>query len=53
VRPWLWVGRALLFLAAFLVYPMVHTLLLSFTDASGQHWIGLANYRFAFQEVTS
>ncbi len=45
VRPWVWAGPALGFLAAFLVYPALSTLVLSVRDGGGRQWIGLANYR--------
>ncbi len=34
----------------FLVYPTIHTLVLSFMDAGGSRWVGLEDYRFAFQD---
>ena len=50
VRPWLWVGPALLLLAVFLVYPVFDTLVLSFRDAGGRTWVGFANYSFALSD---
>ncbi|HLJ58471.1 MAG TPA: sugar ABC transporter permease [bacterium] len=50
VRPWLWVGPALLLLVVFLVYPVVDTLALSFRDAAGRTWVGFANYRIALSD---
>src|SRR5438874_2938632 len=49
IAVWLLVGPCLLYLAAFAIYPLIHSLSLSFTDltaadASG-NWIGLNNYR--------
>ena len=50
VRPWVWLGPALVLVGVFLVYPTLHTLWLSFRDAGGRQWVGLANYRYAFQD---
>jgi alpha-glucoside transport system permease protein len=44
VRPWVFVGPALLLLAIFLLYPAINTIMLSFQDADGANWIGLDNY---------
>jgi alpha-glucoside transport system permease protein len=44
VRPWLWLGPALAFLALFLIYPMVGTIIHSFQDNSGNIFVGLDNY---------
>ncbi len=46
--PWLYLAPALLILAAYLVYPTVETLRLSFYDARGETFIGLENYRWVF-----
>ena len=43
VRPWIWVGPALAFVAAFLFIPAVATLFQSFEDNHGG-FIGLQNY---------
>ncbi len=43
VRPWLWVGPALLFVAGFLVLPAIGTILSSLQDHAG-NWVGLTNY---------
>ncbi|MDR5683257.1 MAG: sugar ABC transporter permease [Armatimonadota bacterium] len=50
VRPWVWVGPALVFLTVFLVYPTVNTFVLSLRNANGTQWVGLANYVFAFTD---
>ncbi len=49
IRPWLWAAPALAFIAVFLVYPALSTIALSFRDAAGHRWVGLANYVFAFR----
>ena len=43
VRPWIWVGPALLFVTAFLVLPALGTVVSSFTDRAG-NFVGLHNY---------
>jgi alpha-glucoside transport system permease protein len=43
VRPWLWVGPALLFVAGFLVLPAIGTLVSSVENHAG-NWVGLNNY---------
>lgn len=50
IRPWLFIGPALLLLAAYLVYPVVATLWLSFFDRSGEAFVGLDNYRWALTD---
>lgn len=47
VRPWLFLGPALLLLVVYLVYPVISTFILSFYDRSGGNFVGLANYRWA------
>jgi alpha-glucoside transport system permease protein len=44
VRPWMYVGPALLLLGVFLLYPAINTILLSFQDQTGTSWIGFDNY---------
>jgi len=44
VRPWLWLGPALAFLAVFLIYPMVGTFVRSFQNHPGTEFVGLDNY---------
>ncbi|MAS35279.1 MAG: alpha-glucoside ABC transporter permease [Anaerolineaceae bacterium] len=50
IRPWLFVGPALLLLGVFLVFPVVQTIGLSFFNARGNEFIGLSNYIWAFQD---
>jgi alpha-glucoside transport system permease protein len=50
VRPYVFVGPALVLLSVFLVYPVVNTLLLSFRDNTGDELVGLENYRFVFTD---
>ena len=50
VRPYIFVGPALVILSVFLIYPVIYTLLLSFRDSGGQEFVGLENYRFIFED---
>jgi alpha-glucoside transport system permease protein len=50
LRPYVFVGPALVILAVFLIYPVINTLLLSFKDAQGSDWVGLDNYEFVFTD---
>jgi alpha-glucoside transport system permease protein len=46
VRPWLFIAPALLLLGMYLVYPLLETFRLSFYDATGEQFVGLANLRW-------
>jgi alpha-glucoside transport system permease protein len=48
MRPWLWVGPALLLLAFYLVYPTLNTVYLSFLNADSTQGVGIANYKYVF-----
>ena len=48
LRPWLWLAPALAFLALFLVYPMIGTILHSFQNNSGKNFVGLDNFLWFF-----
>ena len=48
LRPWVWLGPAIAFLAIFLVYPTIYTLYLSFLDKFGKEFVGLENYIYFF-----
>jgi alpha-glucoside transport system permease protein len=50
VRPYVYVGPALVILAVFLVYPVINTIVLSFRDANSEGFVGLDNYRFVFTD---
>ena len=50
VRPYVFVGPALVVLSVFLVYPVVNTVLLSFRDANGESFVGMDNYSFVFTD---
>ncbi len=49
-RPWVFVGPCLVLLGIFLVYPVINTILTSFKDSFGQHYVGLSNYKFVFTD---
>lgn len=50
IRPWLFLGPALLFLSIYLVYPVIETFRLSFFGAAGEAFVGLANYIWASRD---
>lgn len=47
VRPWLYIGPALVILGFYLVYPSISTIYLSFFGEDSQEFVGLANWRYA------
>ncbi len=54
IRPWLFLGPALLALGLYLAYPVFETIRLSLTDrvpGGGYEWAGLANYEQMFGEA--
>src|SRR6266700_2423860 len=44
VRPWIWVGPALVFIAIFLVYPVFGTVYRSLLGRDGSSFVALSNY---------
>jgi alpha-glucoside transport system permease protein len=50
VRPYVFVGPALVILSVFLVYPVINTIIISFKDARSESFVGLENYTFAFTD---
>ncbi|MGH6925016.1 MAG: carbohydrate ABC transporter permease [Propylenella sp.] len=50
IRPWLFLGPALIVLAVYLVYPLVDSFRLSFYDRTGEVFVGLSNYRWAVRD---
>ncbi|MEZ5411575.1 MAG: sugar ABC transporter permease [Acidimicrobiales bacterium] len=50
LRPWVFVGPALLLLTVYLVYPAINTIVLSFRDRRGQGWVGFDNYVDIFSD---
>jgi alpha-glucoside transport system permease protein len=53
LRPWLWLAPALAFLAVFLVYPTIGTLVRSFQDKTGTSFVGLDNFAWFFNNDAS
>lgn len=49
---WLLIAPALLFIAVIVVWPLLETIRLSFTDATlgGENWVGVANYAALFAD---
>lgn len=50
VRPYVFVGPALVALSIFLIYPVVNTIILSFGDRNATGYVGLDNYEFVFTD---
>jgi alpha-glucoside transport system permease protein len=50
VRPYVFVGPALVILAVFLIYPVINTIVLSFKDAQSESFVGFDNYEFVFTD---
>ncbi|WP_337266127.1 carbohydrate ABC transporter permease [Oryzifoliimicrobium ureilyticus] len=50
IRPWLFLGPALLLLGLYLVYPVAATAILSFYDRTGTKFVGFANYQWAIND---
>jgi alpha-glucoside transport system permease protein len=50
VRPYVYIGPAMVMLSVFLLYPVINTVLLSFKDSIGREWVGLDNYEFLIQD---
>jgi alpha-glucoside transport system permease protein len=50
VRPFVFVGPALVILAAYVVFPAINTLYLSFLDAKSEDFVGLENFIFALTD---
>ncbi len=50
VRPYVFVGPALVVLAVFLIYPVFNTVMIAFKDQFGQEFVGLENFQFVFTD---
>jgi alpha-glucoside transport system permease protein len=50
LRPYVFVGPALVMLAVFLVYPVINTIIISFGDRQGEGFVGFDNYEFVFTD---
>jgi alpha-glucoside transport system permease protein len=47
IRPWLFLGPALVALGIYLLYPAIDSIRLSFFNRTGEQFVGVANYRWA------
>jgi alpha-glucoside transport system permease protein len=50
IQPWLFLAPALFLLGVYLFYPLFETFRLSFFDATGEVYVGLANYKWVFTD---
>jgi alpha-glucoside transport system permease protein len=50
IRPYVFVGPALVLLAVFLVYPVFNTILISLQNSNSTEFVGLENYKFVFTD---
>ncbi|MBL1242300.1 MAG: sugar ABC transporter permease [OCS116 cluster bacterium] len=50
IRPWLFLGPALIILGFYLVYPVFNSIILSVYDASSENFVGLDNYIWLFND---
>lgn len=46
IRPWVFLGPAILLLGTYLIYPVLNSIWLSLHDGSGDRFVGLDNYRW-------
>jgi len=53
LTPWIWLLPAFLFIAVFLVYPVIDTLRISFMNDDSSAYVGLENYQFVFTNSTT
>ncbi|MCV3765782.1 carbohydrate ABC transporter permease [Rhizobium sp. TRM95796] len=51
IRPWLFLGPALLALTLYLIYPVIESVRLSFHGKDGQQFVGLYNYIWMFGDT--
>lgn len=50
IRPWVFMGPAILALTIYLVWPVFQSLWLSFHGRNGKEFVGLANYKWLFAD---
>ncbi len=50
MRPYIFIGPAIVVLVVYLIYPAINTMYLSFLDARSKEFVGLENYLFAFTD---
>ncbi len=48
VKPYVFIGPALALIGAFIVYPLIQTIIFSFYNSTGQEWVGGKNYSALF-----
>jgi len=48
LRPWLWIGPAVVLLTIYLVYPSIYTSVLSFFNANSTKPVGFENFKYVF-----
>ncbi|MEJ2707092.1 MAG: sugar ABC transporter permease [Anaerolineales bacterium] len=48
LRPWLWIGPAVILLTIYLVYPSIYTAILSFFNANSTKPVGWENFKYVF-----
>ncbi len=51
IRPWLFLGPAILLLTIYLVYPVIATLILSLYGRDAQEFVGVSNYIWAMNDA--
>ena len=51
IRPWLFLGPAILILALYLAYPLVDSIRLSFFDKGGENFVGGKDAQTVAQEI--
>ena len=52
VRPYIFVGPAIVILTVFLIYPVINTILVSLKDSRGESFVGLDNFKFVFTDLS-
>jgi alpha-glucoside transport system permease protein len=50
IRPWLFLGPAIIILALYLAYPLVDSIRLSLFDKTGETFVGFRNYAWAIND---
>lgn len=50
IRPWLFLGPAIIILGIYLVYPVFNSIVLSFHGPTGRGWVGAYNYRWLAED---
>src|SRR3954447_16380428 len=51
IRPWLFLGPALIALGLYLVYPLIDSVRLSLLNKTGEQFVGLQNYVWAVNDT--